>query len=131
VETEEMIKKALILMIAWVLYSQPMIFGLTDNIESSIEKIISNPIFYDGKDVVVEGEVEKIKRTASSSGNPYTLFKINDDEHNSVGVYFKGYLPITEGDKVKVMGEFKKEKRYAIFKFKNVIKAKQVEEIET
>jgi len=121
-----MLRKALILIVAGALNLQFAAFA-DDDIESSIERVISNPLYYDGKEVVVEGEVEKIKYTTSSSGNHYTLFKLNDDEQNSIGVYTKGRLPISEGSKVRVMGKFKKEKRYAIFKFKNVIKAKEVE----
>ena len=95
--------------------------------ESTIERIVSNPINYDGKEVVVEGQVKKIKYTTSSSGAPYTLFKLHDGDESTVGVYTKGRIEITEGSKVRVMGKFNKEKRYAIFKFKNVIKAKGVE----
>jgi hypothetical protein len=95
--------------------------------ESAIERIVSNPINYDGKEVVVEGRVKKIKYTTSSSGDPYTLFKLHDGEESTVGVYTKGRIQISEGSKVRVMGKFNKEKRYAIFKFKNVIKAKDVE----
>ena len=95
--------------------------------ESAIERIVSNPINYDGKEVVVEGQVKKIKYTTSSSGDPYTLFKLHDGDESTVGVYTKGRIQISEGSKVRVMGKFNKEKRYAIFKFKNVIKAKGVE----
>ena len=95
--------------------------------ESAIERIVSNPINYDGKEVVVEGQVKKIKYTTSSSGDPYTLFKLHDGDESTVGVYTKGRIQISEGSKVRVMGKFNKEKRYAIFKFKNVIKAKDVE----
>jgi hypothetical protein len=95
--------------------------------ESAIERIVSNPVNYDGKEVVVEGQVKKIKYTTSSSGDPYTLFKLHDGDESTVGVYTKGRVQISEGSKVRVMGKFNKEKRYAIFKFKNVIKAKDVE----
>jgi hypothetical protein len=122
-----MLKKILVMMIASALYLQSTASGGADDRDSEIERIVSNPVYYHGKEVVVEGEVEKIKYTTSSSGNPYTLFKLHDEEENSVGVYTKGRIPIFKGAKVRVMGKFKKEKRYAIFKFKNVIKAKEVE----
>ncbi|GBD38125.1 MAG: hypothetical protein KatS3mg078_0573 [Deltaproteobacteria bacterium] len=121
--------KRFFLSLVGVFFMQFLVFAYAGDLSESIREIIENPIYYDGKDVVVEGEVEKIKFTESYDGDPYTLFKLYDDENNSVGVYFKGRLSITEGDKVKVFGEFKKEKRYAIFKFRNVIKAKRVEDI--
>lgn len=122
-----MLKKILILMTAVALHLQSTASIQADDIDSEIERIVSDPGYYHGKEVVVEGEVEKIKYTTSSSGNPYTFFKLHDDEENSVGVYTKGRIPIFKGAKVRVMGKFKKEKSYAIFKFKNVIKAKEVE----
>lgn len=122
-----MLKKILVLLLAIALHFQSTTSIQADDQESEIERILSNPAYYDGKEVLVEGEVKKIKYTTSSSGNPYTLFKLHDDEENSVGVYTKGRIPISKGVKVKVMGKFKKEKRYAIFKFKNIIKAKEVE----
>jgi hypothetical protein len=122
-----MLRKFLILTMAMAAYLQPSAASRGDDLDSNIERIVSNPVYYHGKEVVVEGEVEKIKYTTSSSGKPYTLFKLHDDEENSVGVYTKGRVPISKGARVKVMGKFKKEKSYAIFKFKNVIKAKEVE----
>lgn len=122
-----MLKKILVIMIASALYLQSTASSPADDRDSEIERIVSNPVYYHGKEVVVEGEVEKIKYTTSSSGKPYTLFKLHDDEENSVGVYTKGRVPISKGVRVRVMGKFKKEKSYAIFKFKNVIKAKEVE----
>ena len=122
-----MLKKILVIMIASALYLQSTASSRADDRDSEIERIVSNPVYYDGREVVVEGEVKKIKYTTSSSGNPYTLFNLLDDEENSVGVYSKGRIPIFKGTKVRVIGKFKKEKRYAIFKFKNVIKAKEVE----
>ena len=124
-----MLKKILVIMIASALYLQSTASSRADDRNSEIERIVSNPVYYHGKEVVVEGEVEKIKYTTSSSGKPYTLFKLHDDEENSVGVYTKGRITISKGAKVRVMGKFKKEKRYAIFKFKNVIKAKEVEKL--
>jgi len=63
------------------------------------------------------------------SGDPYTLLRLHDGEHNKIGVYSKGKLSINEGAKIRVTGIFKKEKGNFLVKFKNVIKAKQVEEI--
>ncbi|MGH7889858.1 MAG: hypothetical protein ACRENF_04835 [Thermodesulfobacteriota bacterium] len=122
-----MYKTVLVLILTAGLHFQSSTSINADEQESEIERIVSNPLYYHGKEVVVEGEVEKIKYTTSTSGNPYTLFKLHDDEKNSIGVYTKGRIPISKGVKVKVMGKFNKEKRYAIFKFKNVIKAKEVE----
>ncbi len=102
--------------------------SVADVIEISIKGVISNPKFYDGKKITVEGEVEQVHHTTAFSGDPYTLFRMHDNENNELGVYSKGNLSITEGSKIKVTGVFTKEKSVAFLKFKNVIKAKQVEE---
>jgi len=46
-----------------------------------------------------------------------------------LSVYSKGKLPVEKGDRLRIMGKFKKEKRYFIFKFKNILKAKRVEDL--
>ena len=124
-----MIKKILIAIIGGIMSLQFASFTLADDSQSVIEAIVSDPNYYDGKEVTVEGEVEKVHHTKSGSGDPYTLFRLHDDEDNKVGVYSKGNLQISRGTKLRVRGKFKKEKQALIFKFKNVIKAKEVEEI--
>ncbi|MGE5444809.1 MAG: hypothetical protein ACM3SR_09440, partial [Ignavibacteriales bacterium] len=93
--------------------------------------LVSDPDHYDGKKVAVEGGVKEVHYTTSSSGNPYTLFKLYDGDRNELGVYYKGHIPISKGSRVRVIGKFSKEKRVAFFlRFKNIIKANQVEKIE-
>ena len=128
------IKKILILIFAGFIYLQFMTLAIADTdytnyTQIPIRGLVSDPVYYDGKKVAVEGEVEKVHYT-SSSGNPYTLFKLNDGDRNEIGVYYKGNLPISKGNKVRVIGKFSKEKRATFFlKFKNIIKANQVEKI--
>ncbi|HSE83842.1 MAG TPA: hypothetical protein VLB01_04790 [Thermodesulfobacteriota bacterium] len=124
-----MIRGIILGITAGLLYLQPVSFVFADDSQSVIEVIVSNPGQYDGKEVTVEGEVEKVHHTKSFSGDPYTLFRLEDNEDNEVGVYTKGHLDISKGAKVRVMGKFSKEKKYVIYKFKNVIKAKEVEKI--
>lgn len=127
------IKKILILIFAGFIHLQFTAFALddtnyTDYAQIPIRGLVSDPAYYDGKKVKVEGGVKEIRYTTSNSGNPYTLFKLYDGDHNEVGVYYKGHLPISKGNKVRVIGKFSKEKRVAFFlKFKNIIKANQVE----
>lgn len=124
-----MIKKVLIAMIMGAMYLQLPNSSIAADLDSVIEVLVSNPGDYDGKEVTVEGVVEKVHHAQSGSGNPYTLFRLLDNEDNKVGVYTKGRLEISEGNKLRVTGKFKKEKQALIFKFKNVIKAKEVEKI--
>ena len=66
----------------------------------------------------------------SSKGEPFTLFRMNDGNDNEVRVYYEDeHLSLSKGDKVKIKGRYKKEKKYLLYKIKNVIKARTVEEI--
>ena len=99
-------------------------------LEVDINEVVSNPKSFNGKRVYLEGIVQSVKYTSSSKGIPFTFFKLIDQDDNEVGVYYEnGHLPISKGDKVRIMGKFKKEKRYFLYKFKNVIKARTVKEI--
>ncbi|MER3447388.1 MAG: hypothetical protein C4291_11365 [Candidatus Dadabacteria bacterium] len=103
--------------------------GSDEQASISIKWVVSNPIYYDGKKITVEGEVERVHYT-TSDGDPYTLFRLSDSEHNLIGVFSEGHLSISKGNRVRVTGEFKKEERATlILKFKNVIEAERVEKI--
>jgi hypothetical protein len=121
-------REILVLIVTALVSLQFTTFTFADDGQFSIKELISDPVYYDGKEITVEGEVEKIHYT-TRNGTSYTLFRMYDSEHNLIGVFSKGYIPISQGTKVRVMGEFKKEKRVMIFKFKNIIKAHRVEEI--
>lgn len=97
-------------------------------IEVRIKDVVSNPGEYNGKKVSLEGKVAKVDYRNSSKGEPFTIFKLKDSENNEVGVYFEDQrLPLSKGDRVKIMGRFWKEKSYFLYKIKNVIKAKTVD----
>lgn len=92
-----------------------------------IEEVISSPSYYDGRYILIEGKVTRLEYRRSPNGTSYTILKLEDSNDNDIGVYAKGILDIEEGSKVRVYGKFNKEKRYLFFKFKNVLKARQVE----
>jgi RecG-like helicase len=124
-----MATKILVLMIAGLASWQSTTFVLGDDGQVSIKVVISNPVYYDGKKITVEGEVEKVHYT-TSDGDPYTLFRLSDGDHNLIGVFSEGHLLISKGTKVRVTGEFKKEEQASwILKFKNVIEAKQIKKM--
>ena len=93
-----------------------------------IKQVVANPGDYNGKKVSLEGEVIKVKYTKSSKDEPFTIFRLKDGDDNEVNVYYEDeHLPISKGDTVKIMGRFKKQKSYFLYKIKNVIKARTVE----
>ena len=96
----------------------------------SIKDVISNPESFDGKKISVEGAVSKFRYTTSRSGKPYTIFRIIDTEGNTLGIYKKGRISLSKGKYVRVYGKFRMKKEYFVFRFKNIIKAKRVEEVQ-
>ena len=99
-------------------------------LEVSIRDVVSNPGAYNGKRVSLEGKVAKVDYRNSSKGEPFTIFRLKDPENNEVGVYFEDQrLPLSKGDRVKIVGRFWKEKSYFLYKIKNVIKARTVDVI--
>lgn len=97
-------------------------------LEVRIKDVVSNPGEYNGKKVALEGKVAKVDYRNSTKGEPFTIFKLKDSENNEVRVYFEDQrLPISKGDRVKIMGRFWKEKSYFLYKIKNVIKAGTVD----
>jgi RecG-like helicase len=121
--------KILVLVIVGFVSWQLTTFVLGNDGQVSIKGVVSNPVYYDGKKITVEGEVVKVHYT-TSDGDPYTLFRLSDGEHNLIGVFYEGHLLISTGTKVRVTGEFKKEEQVTlIFTFKNVIEAERVDKI--
>lgn len=100
--------------------------------EVTIDKLVSNPKEYNNQRVELEGFVDKVEYTKSSKGEPFTLFRLNDGTDNEVRVYYEDeHLALSKGDKVKIQGRYKKQKKYLLYKIKNVIKARTVEKLDT
>lgn len=91
-----------------------------------ISGVVESPSQFDGEKITLEGRVEKMRIWETATGKTYTIFKLVDGAKNKVAVYFKGKLDIKKGSQIKVYGKFRKERKYLFYKFKNVLKAKQV-----
>lgn len=93
----------------------------------TIEEVVSSPKDYHKKKILVEGKVAKVKFTTLPNGKQYTAFKLRDDNRNVLRVYTKGTIEgLEEGMYVRIYGKYRKERKYLIKKFKNVVKAKKV-----
>jgi DNA polymerase III alpha subunit len=100
--------------------------------EVTIDQLVSDPGEYNNERVTLEGFVDKVKYTKSSKGEPFTLFRLNDGTKNEVRVYYEDeHLALSKGDKVRIQGRFKKQKKYFLYNIKNVIKARAVKKLET
>lgn len=101
--------------------------GPSDFKPVTMSELVSNPDRYNKERVKLVGEVTEVKYTESGKGEPFTLFKLKDENDNEVRVYYEDeHLPLSPGDEVRIMGRYKKEKSYLLYKIKNVIKARYV-----
>ena len=99
--------------------------------EVTVTELVSDPSEFNNQRVTLEGYVDKVEYTKSSKGEPFTLFRMNDGSDNEVRVYYEDeHLPLSKGDKVRIQGRYKKQKKYLLYKIKNVIKARTVKKIE-
>ena len=102
-----------------------------DFTDVTIEELLSNRNEYSGTRVRLEGFVDKVEYTESNKGEPFTLFRLNDGTDDEVRVYYEDeHLALSKGDKVQIQGRYKKQKKYFLYKIKNVIKARTVKKIE-
>jgi hypothetical protein len=89
-------------------------------IKTTIAAIVAKPDNFDGKMVSVEGKIQSIKEKISKKGNPYTTFKISQ-ENKSLAVHTFGKLSLKGGDSAKVVGRYQIMKDSGQFYFKNEI----------
>jgi len=127
-----------ILSLFFMLCLVPLSFSLENETTAAIEfkevtvtELVSDPNQFNNQRVTLEGFVDKVEYTKSSKGEPFTLFRMNDGSDNEVRVYYEDeHLPLSKGDKVKIEGRYKKQKKYLLYKIKNVIKARTVVKME-
>ena len=96
---------------------------------TTVSAIIVNASKFDDKEVCVEGSVSELEFKTSNKGAPYTTLSVNDDNFQSLTVYFLGTLQIKEGDKVKVSGKYNVVKRVGLitYRYYNAVDASTVE----
>jgi len=92
----------------------------------SVEALLQNPERYDGKTVIVEGEITSYQEKVSRRGNPYTTFRLEDNGF-SVAVFARDHLGLKDGLRVRVSGVFQKVKQVGRYTFYNEISADKVQ----
>ncbi len=94
--------------------------GNGDSSCDSVTNILLNKSFCDRKAVDVEGEVTDLIFKISKKGNKYTTFNLTEGNYQ-IKVFSFEYLPISEGDLVRVNGIYYTEKLYEEYSFPNEI----------
>lgn len=94
--------------------------GDTDDSCNSVTNVFLNRTSCDRKSIVIEGKVRDLNFTISSKGHKFTTFNISDG-NNNITVFSYEYLPIAEGDLVRVTGTYYTEYLYGNYSFYNEI----------
>ena len=91
-------------------------------IKVSVADLLKSRDAHDQKGLIVEGKVAKFEQRTSKKGNPYVVFDITDGK-SSVHIYGQGKLEtkVKDGDKVRVTGFYRKEKKFGDRVYKDEI----------
>ena len=83
--------------------------------------VCSKPEDFDHQIVIVQGTVTSLNQTTSGRGKEYTTFKLQDCP--AVNIFAWGHPTMSDGDHVRVEGEFETERHKAQNTFYNDIEA--------
>ena len=93
----------------------------------TFHSIVSDPAGFDHRDVVLLGSIANVRANKTShAGYAYTTFELNDASGNGIGIFMWGHPDLTDGEHVRVNGEFKDEYRVGRHSFHNEIDASSV-----
>ncbi|HEV2283794.1 MAG TPA: DUF3761 domain-containing protein [bacterium] len=96
----------------------------------SVSSLIQHATQYDGKVVTVTGVVVAYRERVSGNGNAYTTFRV-EENGSSVSVFAWKYQGLHEGERVRVIGAFKKVSHVGAYTFYDEIQAQKIEALQS
>ena len=94
----------------------------------SISDVLARGDELDGRSLRLEGRVTGLVFKVSRSGNPYTLFSL-EDSTGTLKVYARGHPDLQDGDWVRADGTFSRIKRVGKYTFENELEAREIQRI--
>jgi hypothetical protein len=91
---------------------------------ASEASVCSNPAAFDGQNVTLDGTVTDLKEKRSRKGNDYTTFKLQDC--GAISIFTWGHPTISNGDHVRVEGEFETDRHKGPNRFPNDLEATKI-----
>ena len=132
-------KKLLLILPLFLLFSVPShskeeIYKTYTDIEElekptlTISQVLSSRDEFHRKVFTLEGQVGEVEFKKMKKGRKFTLFWLfQDDPEERINVYAKGFVEgIESGSRVRVLGWYRKHKRYFLAKRKDIMKAKKI-----
>lgn len=94
----------------------------------TISQILSSRDEFHRKVFTLEGQVGEVEFKKMRKGRKFTLFWLfQDDPEKRINVYAKGFVEgIQSGSRVRILGWYRKHKKYFLVKRKDIMKAKKI-----
>ena len=132
-------KKLLFILLFFLLssvssYSEEKVYKTYTDIEEleeptfTISQVLSSREDFHRKVFTLEGQVGEIKFKKMRDGKKFTMFWFfEDDPEKRINVYARGFVEgIESGTRIRILGWYRKHKRYFLIKRKNIMKAKKI-----
>lgn len=94
----------------------------------TISQVLSSRDEFHKKVFILEGQVGEVRFKKMPKGRKFTLFWFfQDDPEKRINVYAKGFVEgIQSGSRIRILGWYRKHKRYFFVKRKDIMKAKRI-----
>ena len=94
----------------------------------TISQVLSSRDEFHRKVFTLEGQVGEVRFKKMATGRKFTLFWLfEDDPEKRINVYARGFVEgIQSGDRIRILGWYRKHKRYFLIKRKDIMKAKKI-----
>jgi len=99
--------------------------------ETTVEEIVADKDFYEGKEVSVTGAVSTPRFRASRHRKPYMTFPLLGDSGSRVNILFWGDIKLKTGKKIKVRGVYREVMEMGKYTFRDVIEVSKIEVAES
>ena len=94
----------------------------------TISQVLSSRDEFHRKVFTLEGQVGELRFKEMKNGRKFTLFWLfQDDPEKRINVYARGFVEgIQSGSRIRILGWYRKHKRYFLIKRKDIMKAKKI-----
>jgi len=102
--------------------------GIIEDPVVPIEEIFIDRDKYHREIIVIEGKLSKLEYKSLIGGKKFTLFIVENEDGKRIKVYARGTVEGLEEDSdIRVHGRYSKSKKFGFNKFKNVMKAREIQ----
>lgn len=132
-------EKLLLILLFFLLFSLPAYakekvyktytdIGELDNPTLTISQVLSSRDEFHRKVLTLEGYVGEVRFKEMENERKFTLFWLfQDDPEKRINIYARGFVEgIQSGSRIRILGWYRKHKRFLFIKRKDIMKAKKI-----